>query len=66
MFQNLSDRLTDSFRKLRGKGVITDADIDATASEIRRALLDADVALPVVREFTKKVREEARGITVTK
>lgn len=66
MFQNLSDRLTDSFRKLRDKGVITDADIDATASEIRRALLDADVALPVVREFTKKVREEARGITVTK
>ncbi|MDO5034170.1 MAG: signal recognition particle protein [Actinomycetaceae bacterium] len=66
MFQNLSDRLTDSFRKLRGKGVITDADIDATAAEIRRALLDADVALPVVREFTKSIREKARGITVTK
>lgn len=65
MFQNLSDRLTESFRKLRGKGVITDADIDATATDIRRALLDADVALPVVREFTKTIREKARGVTVT-
>lgn len=65
MFNNLSSRLTDSFRKLRGKGVISEADIDATASDIRRALLDADVALPVVREFTRQVREKAKGTTVT-
>lgn len=66
MFQNLSDKLSDSFRKLRGKGVITEADIDATASEIRRALLDADVALPVVRQFVANVKEKALGATVTK
>ncbi|EEH63565.1 signal recognition particle protein [Gleimia coleocanis DSM 15436] len=65
MFQNLSDKLTDSFKKLRGKGVITEADIDATASEIRRALLDADVALPVVRQFVSAVKEKALGATVT-
>ena len=49
MFGNLSDRLTASFNSLRGKGRLTEADIDATVSEIRRALLEADVALPVVR-----------------
>ncbi|MDO5719294.1 MAG: signal recognition particle protein [Actinomycetaceae bacterium] len=65
MFNNLSSRLTDSFRKLRGKGVISEADIDATASDIRRALIDADVALPVVREFTAQIREKAKGATVT-
>lgn len=66
MFQNLSDKLSDSFKKLRGKGIITEADIEATASDIRRALLDADVALPVVREFVANVKEKALGITVTK
>lgn len=60
MFGNLSDRLTASFSSLRGKGRLTDADIDATVSEIRRALLEADVALPVVRSFTAAVREKAK------
>lgn len=60
MFGNLSDRLTASFNSLRGKGRLTDADIDATVSEIRRALLEADVALPVVRTFTAAVRERAK------
>lgn len=60
MFGNLSDRLTASFNNLRGKGRLTDADIDATVSEIRRALLEADVALPVVRSFTAAVREKAK------
>lgn len=61
MFNSLSDRLSQSFKKLRGKGVLTEADVDETLGEIRRALLDADVALPVVREFTDTVRSEAYG-----
>ena len=60
MFGNLSDRLTASFSSLRGKGRLTEADIDTTVSEIRRALLEADVALPVVRAFTAAVREKAK------
>ena len=60
MFGNLSDRLTASFNSLRGKGRLTEADIDGTVSEIRRALLEADVALPVVRAFTAAVREKAK------
>lgn len=59
MFATLSDRLTATFRSLRGKGRLSEADIDATVAQIRRALLDADVAVPVVREFTEKVRARA-------
>ena len=58
---DLSDRLTASFKKLRSRGVLTESDVDQTISEIRRALLDADVALPVVREFTTQVRQKAYG-----
>ncbi|MBD3689003.1 signal recognition particle protein [Nanchangia anserum] len=61
MFNTLSDRLSASFKRLRGKGVLTEHDVDETVSDIRRALLDADVALPVVRSFTKQVREKAYG-----
>lgn len=61
MFNTLSDRLSASFKRLRGKGVLTEADVDETVAEIRRALLDADVALPVVREFVASVREKAYG-----
>ncbi len=64
MFNSLSDRLTATFKNLRGKGRLTEADVDATVREIRRALLDADVAVPVVREFTAKVRERALGAEV--
>lgn len=60
-FSDLSDRLTASFKRLRSRGVLTESDVDQTISEIRRALLDADVALPVVREFTTRVREKAYG-----
>ncbi|WP_099332716.1 signal recognition particle protein [Actinomyces minihominis] len=66
MFDSLSDRLSDSFKKLRGKGVLSEADVDATLGDIRRALLDADVALPVVREFIGNVREKAYGATRSK
>ena len=65
MFETLSDRLTQVFSSLRSKGRLSDADIDATSREIRIALLEADVALPVVREFIARVRERARGEEVS-
>ncbi|WP_022873483.1 signal recognition particle protein [Nesterenkonia alba] len=65
MFNSLSDRLTATFKNLRGKGKLTEADIDGTAREIRRALLDADVAVPVVREFIRRVKERAMGQEVS-
>ena len=65
-FGTLSDRLTETFRNLRTKGKLTPADVDGTVREIRRALLDADVALVVVKEFTAKVRERALGDEVNK
>ncbi|MEV4346153.1 signal recognition particle protein [Actinoplanes sp. NPDC049596] len=65
MFDTLSDRLSGIFTKLRGKGKLTDADIDATAREIRLALLEADVALPVVKAFIFNVKERARGAEVS-
>ncbi|WP_197321002.1 signal recognition particle protein [Saccharomonospora sp. NB11] len=65
MFDTLSDRLTSVLQNLRGKGKLSDADIDATAREIRIALLEADVALPVVREFIKQVKERAKGAEVS-
>src|SRR3954466_14526165 len=65
VFATLSDRLTATFKSLRGKGRLSEADVDATIREIRRALLDADVALPVVRQFPAAVRERARGVEVS-
>jgi signal recognition particle subunit SRP54 len=65
VFAILSDRLTEIFTKLRGKGRLTDADIEATTREIRLALLEADVALPVVRSFIAAIRERARGVEVS-
>lgn len=61
MFASLSDRITGSFKTLRSKGRLSEADVEATIKEIRRALLDADVALPVVRQFTSAIREKATG-----
>lgn len=65
MFANLSDRLAETFKSLRGKGRLTEADIDGTIREIRRALLDADVAVAVVRSFTAAIRERALGAEVS-
>ncbi|GGP47712.1 signal recognition particle protein [Saccharothrix coeruleofusca] len=65
MFNTLSDRLTSVLQNLRGKGRLSEADIDATAREIRVALLEADVALPVVRAFIAKVKERAKGAEVS-
>lgn len=65
MFASLSDRLSATFRNLRGKGRLSEADIDETVREIRIALLDADVALPVVRDFCAKVKERALSSEVS-
>jgi signal recognition particle subunit SRP54 len=65
VFETLSDRLTQVFSSLRGKGRLSQADIDATAREIRIALLEADVALPVVRQFIARVKERAAGSEVS-
>ncbi|MFC6012830.1 signal recognition particle protein [Nocardia lasii] len=65
MFESLSDRLTGALQDLRGKGRLSPADIDATAREIRLALLEADVALPVVRGFIANIKERAKGAEVS-
>jgi signal recognition particle subunit SRP54 len=61
MFESLSDRLENAFKRLRGKGRLTEADLDEGLREIRTALLEADVALPVTRTFLERVREQAVG-----
>lgn len=65
MFASLSDRLTATFKQLRGKGRLSEDDIDETVREIRIALLDADVALAVVREFCARVKQRAIGSEVS-
>ena len=64
MFDALTERLTGVFDRLSGRGVLSERDIDEALREVRIALLEADVALPVVREFIAKVREEAAGEAV--
>ena len=66
LFGNLSDRLVETFKNLRTKGKLSAADIDATLREIRRALLEADVALNVVKAFINAIRERALGDEVNK
>ena len=65
MFESLSDRLTSALQGLRSKGRLSDADIDATAREIRLALLEADVSLPVVRAFIGRIKDRAKGAEVS-
>jgi signal recognition particle subunit SRP54 len=65
VFETLSDRLTQVFSSLRGRGKLSQADIDATAREIRIALLEADVALPVARDFIARVKERASSEEVS-
>ncbi|MBS0523022.1 MAG: signal recognition particle protein [Proteobacteria bacterium] len=64
MFEGLSKRLGDVFDRLRGRGALTEADVDAALREVRTALLEADVALPVVRQFVDEVRPKAIGTDV--
>jgi signal recognition particle subunit SRP54 len=65
-FGNLSDRLADTFKNLRKKGTLSASDVDGTVREIRRALLEADVAFDVVKAFTSRIRERALGDEVNK
>ena len=66
MFGGLTERLTKVFDKLTGRGLITEAVLDETAREIRLALLEADVALPVVKDFITNIKEKALGQEVVK
>ena len=61
MFESLSDRLSGVFDRLRGRGALNEADVRAAMREVRIALLEADVALPVVREFVDQATEQAVG-----
>ncbi|MGY9005239.1 MAG: signal recognition particle protein [Alphaproteobacteria bacterium] len=61
MFENLGNRLNDVFSRLTGKGALGEADVDEALREVRVALLEADVALPVVKDFLDRVREAALG-----
>ncbi|MGD1992090.1 MAG: signal recognition particle protein [Anaerolineae bacterium] len=65
MFENLTQRLQDVFRKLRKRGVLREGDVDEILREIRLALLEADVHYKVVKDFTKRVRERAVGAEVS-
>lgn len=64
MFQGLAEKLQETFKKLRGKGKLTEADLNSALREVRLALLEADVSLPVVKEFIKRVRERSLGVEV--
>src|SRR5271168_2351470 len=64
MFDSLQKRLGDAFDKLRGRGALSEADVDAALAEVRSALIDADVALPVVKDFIERVRPLAVGENV--
>jgi signal recognition particle subunit SRP54 len=66
MFDNLSEKLSGILDRLTGRGALSAADVDAAAREVRRALLEADVALDVVRAFVEKLRERAVGVEVIK
>ncbi|MFK7864946.1 MAG: signal recognition particle protein [Pseudohongiellaceae bacterium] len=66
MFDNLTDRLSGTFRKLTGKATLSEANIEEALREVRKALLEADVALPVVKDFIERVNNRAVGQEVSK
>lgn len=66
MFDNLTDRLSRTLRNISGRGRLTEDNVKDTLREVRMALLEADVALPVVREFINRVKEKAVGHEVNK
>src|ERR1700726_1445082 len=66
MFDSLSNRLNDVFARLRSRGALGEDDVTAALREIRIAVLEADVALPVVRDFVAAVREKAIGQDVVR
>ena len=66
MFDNLSGRLSQAARNLSGKGRLTESNVKDTLRQVRLALLEADVALPVVKAFIERIRENALGETVSR
>ncbi|MDH7576798.1 MAG: signal recognition particle protein [Bacillota bacterium] len=64
LFQGLAEKLQNTFKKLRGKGKLTENDIKEALREVRLALLEADVSLPVVKDFTQRLRERSMGAEV--
>ncbi len=64
MFESLSDRLSGIFDKITGRGALSESDVAEALREVRRALIEADVALDVVKSFVERVREKAVGATV--
>ena len=66
LFDSLSERLGGILDRLTGRGALSEADVDAALREVRRALLEADVALDVVRIFTEQVKKNAVGVALIK
>ena len=66
MFDNLSNRLEAIYKKLKGRGKLKEADVDEALREIRVALIEADVSLPVIKDFLAGVREKSIGQEVLK
>ena len=66
MFENLTERLTHTLRSVTGQAKLTEDNIKGTLREVRMALLEADVALPIVKDFVKRSRERAFGAEVHK
>ena len=66
LFQGLSTKIQDTFKKLRGRGRLTEADVSGALRDIRLALLEADVNYKVVRDLVNRVRERAVGVEVIK
>src|SRR5690606_24420427 len=66
MFESLQERLGSILNGLTGRGALSEADVSAALREVRRALIEADVALEVVRSFTDRVREKAIGAALLK
>ncbi len=66
MFENLTDRLSKTLKTVTGQAKLTEDNIKGTLREVRMALLEADVALPVVKEFINNVKERAVGTEVSK
>jgi signal recognition particle subunit SRP54 len=66
LFENLTDRLSDAFRKLTGRGVLTESDVNQAMRQVRRALLEADVNFKVAKQFVSDVTEKATGEKVLK
>ena len=66
MFDELSQRFDDAVKALRGQAAISESNIEAALKDVRRALLEADVSLPVVKDFVDEVRRKALGAEVVR